>query len=92
MASPAPAYRFSELGWLQFERLCELIVRGADGSAPHWLGHADEGRIGLLEPGTRITVDTATTGPATVVVLWARERPESASIPEVLGDGVARGT
>ena len=40
------AYRLDELGWLQFERICELLLE-ADGGVggASWIGHADRGRV-----------------------------------------------
>jgi hypothetical protein len=66
-------YRFSELGWLQFERLCELMVGAAGPGEPEWIGRADHGRIAQLGPGVRLVVgEVAVEGPMTVVVVWTR--------------------
>jgi hypothetical protein len=66
-------YRFSELGWLQFERLCELIVGAAGPGEPDWIGRADRGRIAQLGPGVRLVVGAVSVeGPTKVVVVWTR--------------------
>jgi hypothetical protein len=66
-------YRFSELGWLQFERLCELVVEAACPGETEWIGRADRGRIAQLKPGARLAVgEVSVEGPMTVVVVWTR--------------------
>ncbi len=73
--SPASGYRVDELGWLQFERVCSGVL-GADAGLSDlgWLGHADTGRVALVEEpvivaghGMRLA------GPVTVVVVWVRD-------------------
>ncbi len=69
------AYRLSELGWLQFERLTELVVRPVDaGQTLAWVGRADRGRMALVAPRQQITIGAlGLSGPAAVVVLWSRD-------------------
>jgi hypothetical protein len=84
MASPwfssASPYRLNELGWLQFERVCSLLLAADAGlSDLGWIGHADTGRVALVEGpvvlgghGVRLE------GSVTVAVVWvaADEPPE----------------
>jgi hypothetical protein len=66
-------YRFSELGWLQFERLCELLVEGTGHVELEWVGRADRGRIAQLTPGARLVVgEVSVDGPVTLAVVWTR--------------------
>jgi hypothetical protein len=72
LVDPSP-YRFSELGWLQFERLCELVVEAARPGELEWIGRADRGRIAQLKPGGRLAVgEVSVAGPMTIVVVWTR--------------------
>jgi hypothetical protein len=42
--SHGTAYRLDQLGWLQFERLCPLVLEAEAGLAElAWSGHADTG-------------------------------------------------
>lgn len=44
------SYRLDELGWLQFERLCSLVLAQEAGLADlTWLGRADRGRAALVD-------------------------------------------
>lgn len=44
------SYRLDELGWLQFERLCMLLLEREGGLADlDWRGHADQGRVALVD-------------------------------------------
>ena len=66
-------YRVSELGWLQFERLCELMVGALGGGEPEWIGRADRGRVAQLKSGVRLVLgDVAVEGPMMIVVVWTR--------------------
>jgi hypothetical protein len=67
-------YRFDELGWLQFERLClELLERTVD------LSSADRrmlpaGRAFLLPDGGSVPGDERRlSGPTVVLIVWSRE-------------------
>jgi hypothetical protein len=43
-------YRLGELGWLQFERLCSLLLEAEAGlSDLRWRGRPDAGRIALVD-------------------------------------------
>ena len=70
----AAAYRFDLLGWLQFERLCELVLeREAGLSGIEWVGHANEGLVALVDgpevsAGRRLRIP----GPTAVAVVWVR--------------------
>lgn len=68
-------YDLGELGWLQFERLCELVLAVAGcGSGRAWIGRADRGRLTLLDAGERIALgDIEVSGPAAVLVLYVRD-------------------
>jgi hypothetical protein len=49
-ASVVGSYRLDELGWLQFERLCGLVLeREAGLSDLTWLGRGDRGRVALVD-------------------------------------------
>jgi hypothetical protein len=70
-----PLYRLDELGWLQFERVCALVVGAAGGVGElDWVGHADTGRVAFVDRYRWVGdgVDRLE-GPVTVVVVWARE-------------------
>jgi hypothetical protein len=73
--SPASSYQLDQLGWLQFERLCSLVLEADAGlSDVTWLGHADTGRVALVEePVVLAGQGTALAGPVTVGVLWVRD-------------------
>jgi hypothetical protein len=75
MISPVSlsSYRFSELGWLQFERLCELMVGAACPGETEWIGRADHGRIAQLKPSATLVVgEVSVEGPITIAVVWTR--------------------
>jgi hypothetical protein len=63
----ASAYRLTELGWVQFERLCAEVVHLRHGVEPdRWQGRADRLRVVGLPEGP----DIPTTGPATAAAWW----------------------
>jgi hypothetical protein len=74
-SSPGSAYRLDELGWLQFERLCSLVLEAELGlNDLGWLGRADSGRVALVEEPAAVTVHGGQLqGPLTVVVTWVRD-------------------
>jgi hypothetical protein len=85
MASPsfssAPAaYRLDELGWLQFERVCSLLLSAEAGLAGvRWTGHADAERMAVVdEPLTFAAAGLRLARPVTVIVAWvaADDSPE----------------
>jgi len=79
--SSAPAaYRLDELGWLQFERVCSLLLAADAGvDDVRWTGHADAERVALVDrPVTFATAGLRLERPVTVVVVWvaAEDSPE----------------
>ena len=83
------AYRLDELGWLQFERLCALVLAQEAGLGEDvtWRGRADRGRVALLD--SDVVLERAglrLRGPLAVAVVWVRSSPSRA---ERLGDLVA---
>ncbi len=76
------AYRFDELGWLQFVRLCSLLLDGE----LDWEDR-DRGRVALAADGLRPPGDDARLeGPTLVLVVWL---PHDESGPIVLPRRVA---
>src|SRR5581483_7874260 len=71
------AYRLDELGWLQFERLCELILGHEAGlEEVTWLGRADRGRVALLDDGVALRRPRLRLpGPIAVAIVWVRPSP-----------------
>jgi hypothetical protein len=73
--SSAASYRLGELGWLQFERVCSLLLTAETGLVDvRWTGHADTERVAVVDgpmffatPGLRLE------GLVTVVVVWVAE-------------------
>jgi hypothetical protein len=75
----APAYRLDELGWLQFERLCELLLAAEAGvDEISFTGHADRIRRAVIDaPVALRTSGERLEGPVTVLVAWAcQEEPK----------------
>jgi hypothetical protein len=78
VASPPPPYRLDELGWLQFERLCGLVLEREVGLTDlRWIGHADEGRVALVDQAV-VLPDARLHGPLAVAVVWVRADPSLA--------------
>ena len=73
--SPASSYRLDQLGWLQFERVCSLVLEADAGLGDlGWLGHADTGRVALVEQAVVVAGQgVRLAGPVTVAVVWVRE-------------------
>jgi conflict system STAND superfamily ATPase len=71
------AYRLDELGWLQFERLCELVLGHEAGlEEVTWLGRADRGRVALLDDAVALRRPRLRLpGPMAVAVVWVRPSP-----------------
>jgi hypothetical protein len=74
-------YRLDELGWLQFERLCGMVLAEEAGVREvTWLGRADRGRVAMVD--TDVVLERAglrLRGPLAVAVVWVRPslaRPE----------------
>jgi hypothetical protein len=70
-------YRFDELGWLQFERLCtELLKLSFGASGVEWRGLA-AGRALVLPDGARVPSNgRALAGPTLVLIAWNRPGPD----------------
>jgi hypothetical protein len=70
-------YRLDELGWLQFERLCELVLAHEAGlEEVTWRGRADRGRVALLDDGVVFKrTGLRVAGPLAVAVVWVRSSP-----------------
>jgi hypothetical protein len=83
-----PAYRLDELGWLQFERLCDLVLeREARLTDLTWLGTADRGRVAVVDRDVVLEQPAARlTGPVAVAVLWVRPDPSLLKRPRRLID------
>lgn len=80
MASPSfssasSLYRLDELGWLQFERVCSLLVAADAGlSDLRWMGHADRERVAVVEgPVVLAAQGIRLEGPVSVIVVWVPE-------------------
>ncbi|MBD0329063.1 MAG: hypothetical protein ICV64_03055 [Thermoleophilia bacterium] len=75
----AGRYRFDDLGWLQFERLCLALL---DGEHVRW-EERDFGRVGMAPDGVAVPSDAARLAAPTLVVVafvrpsrrWRRRRP-----------------
>ncbi|MBV8218480.1 MAG: hypothetical protein JO325_08440, partial [Solirubrobacterales bacterium] len=74
-SSAGDSYRIDELGWLQFERLCELVLEHEAGLADlTWKGHGDWGRVALVDGDVALTHPRLRMrGPVAVAVVWVRE-------------------
>lgn len=73
--SPAVgSYRLDELGWLQFERLCELVLeRDAGLAGLTWKGHGDSGRVALADSDLALSHPRRRMRePVAVAVVWVR--------------------
>ena len=72
---PEGAYRLDQLGWLQFERLCSLVLECEAGlTGIDWLGRADEGRIAIVDraeasAGAHLRLPD----PSAIVAAWVRD-------------------
>jgi len=64
-----------QVGWLQFERLCSLVLEAEAGLTDlGWLGHADTGRVALVEKPEVVALGgLRLEGPVTVAVVWVRQ-------------------
>jgi hypothetical protein len=71
---PLMPYRLDELGWLQFDRLCSLLMRVESGLADlQWRGHSDRIRVASVD--SSLSLDhhgIRMQGPATVAAVWVR--------------------
>ena len=68
------AYRLDQLGWLQFERLCSLVL-GGERSGLVWTGHADGVRAARLTEAAALGGGEHVAAPALVAVVWVPRQP-----------------
>jgi hypothetical protein len=68
-------YRLDELGWLQFDRLCGLVLDAEAGVGDlDWRGQSDSVRVATVEtPVVLRNPKVLLNGPVTVAVLWIRD-------------------
>ncbi|HEY3776365.1 MAG TPA: hypothetical protein VGL69_25445 [Solirubrobacteraceae bacterium] len=80
MSDGPPAYRLDELGWLQFERLCALVLE-ADGSEADlvWEGRLDGLALARVQRSlTLSSSDARLEGPVLVAAVWISALPAAA--------------
>jgi hypothetical protein len=79
------SYQLDELGWLQFERLCELVLRAEAGlTVQGWRGRADECRRVRVSEPLVINGHGPERGPVEVALFWCRgERSVGGALPEL---------
>lgn len=72
-------YRLDDLGWLQFERLCGLVLGREAGLAElPWQGRADDGRVALVDADIVLEHPAARLeAPCAVAVIWVRQDPSA---------------
>ena len=69
-------YRLDELGWLQFEQLCTLLLESMGVPSSAWSGNADEAREAYAETDLTLPASgVSVRGPAEVRVAWVRTVP-----------------
>jgi hypothetical protein len=73
-SSMVGSYRLDELGWLQFERLCELVLEREAGVADlTWRGHGDRGRVALADANVVLShPHRRMREPVAMAVVWLR--------------------
>src|SRR3954453_15989312 len=65
-------YRLEELGWLEFERLADLLVaRGRGVAEVRWEGRGDEGGLAFVPGCAALPGGGRRRGGLLVVVLWS---------------------
>ena len=71
------SYRLDELGWLQFDRLCSLVLEADAGlRGLQWRGRGDTARIARVDgPLTLRDRGHRLGGPVTVAGIWIRSGP-----------------
>jgi len=71
-STPEVPYRLGELGWLQFDHLCSLLLQVEAGLADvPWRGRSDRGRVAVVEDQLLIRdLGIRFGGPVTVAALW----------------------
>ena len=89
-SSTADSYRLDELGWLQFERLCELVLEREAGLADlTWKGHGDWGRVALADGDVVLAhPHVRMRGLVAVAVVWVRGGMSPAHRLSLLFSGV----
>jgi hypothetical protein len=81
-------YRLDELGWLQFDRLCGLVLDAEAGVGDlDWRGQSDSVRVATVEtPVVLRNPKVLLNGPVTVAVLWIRDDgPAGVRLSELAG-------
>jgi hypothetical protein len=88
--STVGSYRLDELGWLQFERLCELVLEREAGLADlTWKGHGDWGRVALVDGDVAFSHPRVRMrGPVAVAVVWVRDYITQEHRLSILSSGV----
>ena len=84
-------YQLDALGWLQFDRLCPLVVESETGlSDLQWRGRADTGRVVLVDHDI-VFRDGAhrVPGPVAVAAIWVRDKAAVERRLQVFRDRVA---
>ena len=71
------SYRLDELGWLQFDRLCSLLLEADAGlSDLHWRGRGDMARVAMVDGRLALRGRPGWLGgPMNVAVIWIPDRP-----------------
>lgn len=84
------SYRLDELGWLQFDRLCSLVLEADAGlSGLQWRGRGDAVRIARVDgPLTLRDRGHRLGGPVTVAGVWVRSGPVPEGRMSEFGDRV----
>ncbi len=83
-------YQLDALGWLQFDRLCPLVMESETGlSDLQWRGRADTGRVALVDHEVAFR-DGAhrLPGPVVVAAVWIRDKSAFERRVEVFRDRV----
>lgn len=79
-------YDLARLGWLQFQRLCDLLLAG---DAKGWTGEADHRREAVVE-GRLALGEVALDGPVVVVARFVRREVASHHVLDRLVDAATR--
>jgi hypothetical protein len=96
-SSSRSPYRLDQLGWLQFDRLCDLVLAADAGVRDlAWRGQSDTVRVATVEkPLVLANPKVRLNGPVTVAVLWIHDDGPTefrlselaARLAPLLGDG-----
>ena len=80
------SYRLDELGWAQFERLCDEVLRIECGFEPErWEGRADRLRRAVAPEGIRVPgTGQVIPGPVSVAAAWREAAPTALPAPALL--------